>query len=565
MNCLATEPPEKDEAYVYLPTGIWGLDHMLFFGSEKKKGLPNKSFIMLEGSVDVEEYLFTIVKNVANYRLRLDGEELKVPIIIATSEEPRETLPNLIKTKARWSDFDLKKYNNVKIKDFFLRFQNPENVEGDIREILRNLREKEDITKNGGLIVLYSISKFSVRWSDHELLELTTRLTNVAVTRSCTFVGVVNPYMHSKQLLAKISRCADFIIKLVTITEDRMYEKALIGETITLPIETDRIARAYPYTIDPNAEIIFYRQIPEEYTMKPTSTLPSSDTGKTRVFVNIPPIDLDSKATTRVGIPTLYTYALEYSYSYVELYPLLFRMIDGLISSGMNVILIYTEDSPDTFLYKLETDTTKKKYKEFLDHIKNGRITFIDCSRSKGTAIIKECGEEPLIRIKDIHNIPELLYHLKLLTEPESGSEISKVKIVNGKPYGPAIIFATFSGLVSIIGFERAYKMLTQFLVRYIWVTEEESGAVVWLLVNPGSMTTTDWSRLESNIDGEIKVMEREIRGNRINYLLVNRLPERTDFITSWIPYIVTEKYPPGTYFILPQYFGKILVRRDKK
>jgi len=511
------------------------------------RGISTQRFTIIEAPVDAEEFLFTLTKNIAeNYP--------DVPIIFVSSEEPEATFPDLVESKVGWTNFN--ELKNVAVIDSYSR-------PADTGSIIGICTQKQaELGSDAGVLVIYSLSKLSLFMEETRLFAyLQDLINNVVLQRNFAMIALVDPSMHSETFLARIKRTSDLIIRVIVNRDMGFDEKFLNIEPITIPIRTPK--HPYPYLLLGRGDIYFVDEIPRVFSVRKFGASTKKPEERTTLLTGIPPVDYRELADGLevMGIAPLFSYAMKISESPVEAYPFIFTLVDTMIKENdMNVVMIYFDDSPDTFMYELEEYVKDpKKRKEFINFIREGRIAFIDCSRSEAMKIkeMKETVKKPLehwyIDISDPSNAAEVLYYVRSFLDPDSESTKVK-KLADGGLWGPFVIFITLSGAVPIMGFENTYKFVSALLGRYVW--RATGSYTFWFIMNPAAFSEDEWNKIISLIDGEIEITSRNIYGIRRKYLRIVRIPKEARYITSWIPYIDTGSYPPGLIYLTPEYFG---------
>jgi len=543
---------EEERKEVWFKTGISVLDTVLRHARYGDiMGISTQRFTLIEAPVDAEEIMFTIAKNIAK-------NNPNIPIVIVTSEEPKSTFPDLVASKANWLDFN--EYGNILVIESYTRVEDTGSITGSCT------RKMSELNANAGVLMIYSLSKLILFMEERELFNYIQALINNVVLRmNFALIANIDPPMHTPLFLARIRRTADLIIRVIVDKKMGFEEKFFDVEPITVPIR--RPTRAYPYIVLHDKTIHYEGDIPKFFS---TISMDGRMEKSENIITGIPPIDYreTERGPELRGIPPLFSYAFNFYESPAELYPFTFQLIDTMINvNNMNVIMLYSDDSPDTFFYEMYRYLSKEKIKAFEEYLKKGYISFINCSKGLAPRITELISKsnEPLektyVSVSDATNTTEVLYHLDNYLDPNS--EYTKVrKSEDGSMWGPFVIFNTLSGITTTMGFENTYKFVSMILSNYIW--RASGGYVFWFYVNPTAFAPDEWNKIAGLIDGVIETTSRVVHGVRRRYIRVVRIPKEKGYTTYWVPYIDSGVYPPGLMYLSPTYFGSDGIYRPR-
>ena len=286
------------------------------------------------------------------------------------------------------------------------------------------------------------------------------------------------------------------------------------------------------------------------------------------LLTGIFPVDYDPKSDKAIGIPVENTYAFYYTTT-SETFPFIFTLIDHIIRyNQQTVYLFFVEESVESFYSYLTKTVEENHRRRFFKYMAMKKLFFLDATESDVEKVknaiekiepeaVKEVETSPLTlfkRVRNLTNVSEVVFYIdRFIKLKEKYSEIIK---------GPAIIFLSYSGLVSRIGFDRAFKVLTYLVSKYSWTTGKET--TLLLFMDAKAFRKDELNRVKSLLDGEIVLDSRDVFGHVVNYIRVLRLPMRTSYISEWVPYIIFKRYPPGVIYNRIE-FANYAIRNHKR
>jgi len=611
-------------------TGIGVLDHILvklkretkggITGIGGETGIPTKSINLLEAPIDMEEFIFTIVRN---YVREYEEPNRKGPIIIVSAEEKEEILREVIASKANWESLRgaISYINtapsrgqtreeaereqierNLEFNKFmkFVRIVDASNLNeiGDSTGIVNWVMRARDaaisegggeVADNGGIVIFYTLSKLALFWRSwedpSEVIKLINKLTYEADRFNFAVLLGVDPGMHSREFVNMLERLSDIVVKIQVDTSRGIPERFILAESKKAQLA--RRNECFPYVLIPRKGIFrpeelitryMYSSVSKIYELAGERTQKEIMEGarsKDFILTGVFPIDYDPSAVElskekRIeeglkGIPTEQSYAFYYV-NYTDLYPFVLSIIDTILRySNQSIYMFFIEDSVVGFYNYMKSAIRNKEIYDRLMSSIGRRMFFLDATETDYRVIERE-----IMRYnRNYRTEREELRSIKEIEDPENLSEtifyIERfIKFKDEKKYlglkGPVVLFLTFSALASRVGFDRSFKAVAHLVSKYTWTSGKE--VTFMLFTNPRALKEDELNKVKSLVGGEIVLDSREVYGHTVNYIRVLRLPERESYLSEWIPYIPFNRYPPGVIYNKVEFTELAIARR---